>query len=443
MVQYPQLHHGHNGEVWPPQQVGGSGHDLAGRIMWLPPAPNSLDSGSKYYDHPVVVLSAQARDGKVDFFVMTSLGKTDLIKKFPNDAQLRKHYLPIKPAHEHPDNEMVLELSNPTDVLDLRTYVNTRTVRSASLGELRDYRTKPQRSLWLSKQSYRQLVTHAGYVPVITAGLNPVETGTAMMTTTTTVAGIREEELLRAYVARYGYGVSSPRTSYAAVANMRPATLPVLHGYGGALRGSRSVMDAVTSEAITSGPRAWMMPPPLHAMSSPQAGQALNAPLGGSMLPRQNLLQLQQPRSQRLVHPTNGEHAPLLPTYNVYMGPPRPNSSPRQSLSSTAQVRQGRTSPWGQTLGYVFLYLVLVTLLFAVLFDMCLLVIEIIRVITSAGDWTIGGIESIFTAAAEFFTNVREGLAEILRAIGGLLQQARKLVGDIVHWLSQLLDGST
>lgn len=85
MVQYSQLHYGHDGVIWEDTYSSRHTHnsfgsnstrsqqnDLAGRIMWLPPKPlnATFNFEDGCHNHPVLMLSSQPKDGMVDFFIV-------------------------------------------------------------------------------------------------------------------------------------------------------------------------------------------------------------------------------------------------------------------------------------------------------------------------------------------------------------------------------------
>lgn len=97
---------------------------------------------------------------------MTSLGETDLLRRFPHDEQARQQYLPIHPAPRHPDNKTLLRLSSrSTEELVKKSYVATERVRRAGLEDLQEYWTQSRARLYLSRASYGKLVDYVGYAP--------------------------------------------------------------------------------------------------------------------------------------------------------------------------------------------------------------------------------------------------------------------------------------
>ncbi|KAJ2995272.1 hypothetical protein NUW58_g1319 [Xylaria curta] len=140
---------------------------LAGCIKWLPrkdelvPADASIDEGC--CQHPVVILSTKAQNGRVEILIITSFGGIDLETKYPTHLSARKNHLPIKPHKAHPDNGILLVLENPSIELRKKSYVKTRDRRTILLASLQPYnRQGPE--VFLSKKSYKILVQYVGFV---------------------------------------------------------------------------------------------------------------------------------------------------------------------------------------------------------------------------------------------------------------------------------------
>ncbi|KAK8067286.1 hypothetical protein PG997_014033 [Apiospora hydei] len=118
---------------------------LPGLILWLPKQDPSqetipgMDEGA--YNHPVVVLSAFARDGKVIMLPLTSFDETDLLERHRKSPHKRKSYLPIDPANAHPDNGI--------------------SKHEISLDILRPYQRNAE--FVLSKASYQDLIEYCGF----------------------------------------------------------------------------------------------------------------------------------------------------------------------------------------------------------------------------------------------------------------------------------------
>ncbi|KAK6866265.1 hypothetical protein PG995_002793 [Apiospora arundinis] len=140
---------------------------LPGLILWLPrrdPSHESipgLDEGA--YNHPVVVLSVFAQDGKVVVLPLTSFDETDLLERHRESPYKRKSYLPIDPANAHPDNGKLLRLKNPLLPLRKKSYINTKSKHSISLEILRPYQCNAD--FVLSKASYQELIEYCGFQP--------------------------------------------------------------------------------------------------------------------------------------------------------------------------------------------------------------------------------------------------------------------------------------
>ncbi|KAI1494922.1 hypothetical protein F5X96DRAFT_420645 [Biscogniauxia mediterranea] len=139
---------------------------LAGCIKWLPPkdelssVPKGFDEGG--LNHPVVVLSPKSQNGKVTILIMTSFGGIDLKTKHASSHKKRIEYLPVKPCDPHPDNGILLKLSNHPSGMPRKTYVHTTDSRLVRLDMLRVF--KPQGvELSLSPESYRQLADYAKF----------------------------------------------------------------------------------------------------------------------------------------------------------------------------------------------------------------------------------------------------------------------------------------
>ncbi|KAI0146448.1 hypothetical protein BJ166DRAFT_64978 [Pestalotiopsis sp. NC0098] len=118
----------HSGPRSPPRWQGIKRQHLAGYIGWLPPmstegVDRSLSDGC--YNHPIVILSPLARDGKVVILILTSFDGVDLATKH-RSAQIRQRYLPISPSPAHPDNKMLLHLDHSS--LPLRKASNAPLV---------------------------------------------------------------------------------------------------------------------------------------------------------------------------------------------------------------------------------------------------------------------------------------------------------------------------
>ncbi|KAK7958064.1 hypothetical protein PG996_010494 [Apiospora saccharicola] len=140
---------------------------LPGLILWLPKQDPSHETipgiGKGAYNHPVVVLSAFAQDGKVIMLPLTSFDETDLLERHRESPHKRKSYLPIDPANVHPDNGMLLRLKNPLLPLRKKSYINTRSKHEIPFEILRPYQRNAD--FVLSKASYQDLIEYCGFQP--------------------------------------------------------------------------------------------------------------------------------------------------------------------------------------------------------------------------------------------------------------------------------------
>ncbi|KAI1801975.1 hypothetical protein F4811DRAFT_426979 [Daldinia bambusicola] len=141
----------------------------AGRILWLP-AKTELreDCGSDIEadrcNHPVVILSPQAEDGKVIYLMITSLKGTELKTRFKHDQNLRLEHIPIRPSHPHPDNGMLLSLEDVALVLRKKSYVKTKTQYKIRVSSLRPYERRGPEYI-LSRKSYQDLIEYSKFTP--------------------------------------------------------------------------------------------------------------------------------------------------------------------------------------------------------------------------------------------------------------------------------------
>ncbi|KAI8957362.1 hypothetical protein F5Y11DRAFT_91111 [Daldinia sp. FL1419] len=141
---------------------------LAGCILWLPPK-NEIREGCgsdiepDRCDHPVVILSPQAEDGRVVYLMITSLKGADLKARF-NDQNLRLEHIPIRPNKPHPDNQMLLSLEDVTLVLRKKSYVKTKIQYRIQVATLRPYERRGPEYI-LSRKSYQELIQYAKFTP--------------------------------------------------------------------------------------------------------------------------------------------------------------------------------------------------------------------------------------------------------------------------------------
>ncbi|TGJ87190.1 hypothetical protein E0Z10_g1609 [Xylaria hypoxylon] len=136
---------------------------IAGCIKWLPrkqdlmPTDSSIEEGCCH--HPVVILSTQPRNDRVEFLTITSFGGLDLETKYPTQLQARQNHLPIAPSKTHPDNGIRLVLRDTSQKLRKKSYVKTKQKRSIFLASLQPYnRQGPE--VFLSKRSYQALIKY-------------------------------------------------------------------------------------------------------------------------------------------------------------------------------------------------------------------------------------------------------------------------------------------
>ncbi|OTB14643.1 hypothetical protein K445DRAFT_376950 [Daldinia sp. EC12] len=142
---------------------------LAGCILWLPSKTELReDCGSDIEadrcNHPVVILSPQAEDGKVVYLMITSLKGTELRARFKYDQNLRLEHIPIRPSHPHPDNGMLLSLEDVTLVLRKKSYVKTKTQYRIRVASLRPYERRGPEYI-LSRKSYQDLIEYSKFTP--------------------------------------------------------------------------------------------------------------------------------------------------------------------------------------------------------------------------------------------------------------------------------------
>ncbi|KAI1473256.1 uncharacterized protein F4812DRAFT_44130 [Daldinia caldariorum] len=142
---------------------------LAGCILWLP-AKTELreDCGSDIEadrcNHPVVILSPQAEDGKVTYLMITSLKGTELKTRFKRDQNLRLEHIPIRPNDPHPDNGMLLSLEDVALALRKKSYVKTKTQYRIRVASLRPYERRGPEYI-LSRKSYQDLIDYSKFTP--------------------------------------------------------------------------------------------------------------------------------------------------------------------------------------------------------------------------------------------------------------------------------------
>ncbi|KAI1184384.1 hypothetical protein F5B17DRAFT_83502 [Nemania serpens] len=139
---------------------------LAGCIKWLPRKEDLVQTDWEIeagcLNHPVVTLSSQARNGRVEILIITSFGGLDLETKYPSQLSARRDHLPIAPSKAHPDNGTQLVLQDSSSELRKKSYVKTRNRHSVLLASLQPYnRRGPE--IYLSKRSYRTLVEYIQY----------------------------------------------------------------------------------------------------------------------------------------------------------------------------------------------------------------------------------------------------------------------------------------
>lgn len=94
---------------------------------------------------------------------MTSFGGTNILDKFLNPKP-RRPYLPIYPTSPHPDTAAQLFLEKRR-VLSRESYVNTRDKHTVPFDILVAYRPDPDTRYALTRESYQQVILHAGLVP--------------------------------------------------------------------------------------------------------------------------------------------------------------------------------------------------------------------------------------------------------------------------------------
>ncbi|KAL7621794.1 hypothetical protein AAE478_007293 [Parahypoxylon ruwenzoriense] len=142
---------------------------LAGCILWLPSKAEMVgdydsDLEEDRCNHPVVVLSPYAEDGKVVYLMITSLRGMDLEERFAYSQTLRVGYLPIRPCRAHPDNGMLLSLADDALELKKRSYVNTKKQHRIQFNSLRPYDYRGPEYI-LSRASYQALIEYANFSP--------------------------------------------------------------------------------------------------------------------------------------------------------------------------------------------------------------------------------------------------------------------------------------
>ncbi|KAI1283590.1 hypothetical protein F5Y07DRAFT_350055 [Xylaria sp. FL0933] len=139
---------------------------LAGCIKWLPKkdqlVPNDFTIDEGCCHHPVVILSSQARNGRVEILIITSFGGLDLETKFPAHLAARHDHLPIAPSKAHPDNGILLVLEDRSCELRKKSYVKTRDRHSILLASLKPYNRQGP-DIFISKRSYKTLVQHCKF----------------------------------------------------------------------------------------------------------------------------------------------------------------------------------------------------------------------------------------------------------------------------------------
>lgn len=119
----------------------------------------SLSDGC--YNHPIVILSPLARDGKVVILILTSFDGVDLATKH-RSAQIRQRYLPISPSPAHPDNKMLLHLDHSSLPLRKASNVNTHALHTIVLTSLHPY-SNARDDYVLSASSYQELIKYAKF----------------------------------------------------------------------------------------------------------------------------------------------------------------------------------------------------------------------------------------------------------------------------------------
>ncbi|KAI1760095.1 hypothetical protein GGR53DRAFT_523354 [Hypoxylon sp. FL1150] len=143
---------------------------LAGCILWLPKKSElSSDPESDSFEedrcnHPVVILSPQAEEGKVTYLMITSLKGMDLETRFGDNRALRSEHLPIRPSLAHPDNGMLLNLEDLTLTMRKKSYVKTRMHYRIQLRSLKNYEYNGPDYV-LSRKSYQELIEYARFSP--------------------------------------------------------------------------------------------------------------------------------------------------------------------------------------------------------------------------------------------------------------------------------------
>ncbi|OTB09413.1 hypothetical protein M426DRAFT_315971 [Hypoxylon sp. CI-4A] len=156
-------------EAAPPRPLP---HQLAGCILWLPRKSelreqredSDSDLEEDRCNHPVVILSPAAEDGKVMYLMVTSLKGKDLATRFKYDSSVRLAHLPIRPCDPHPDNGLLLSLEDVTLQLQKKSYVKTNVHHRIRLTSLRAYsRSGPD--YVLSRKSYQDLIEYAKFTP--------------------------------------------------------------------------------------------------------------------------------------------------------------------------------------------------------------------------------------------------------------------------------------
>ncbi|RYP76751.1 hypothetical protein DL770_007161 [Monosporascus sp. CRB-9-2] len=137
-------------------------------ILWLPKikdlmiTDNNLAKGC--YHHPVVILSAEVQDGKVDVLFLTSFSETSLELRHPHNPKARRAHLPIEPCSPHPDNGKLLTLENRFPGLRKNSYVKAKRLTTVTYANLQPYDCKrPDVDFALSRRSFQELIEYAKY----------------------------------------------------------------------------------------------------------------------------------------------------------------------------------------------------------------------------------------------------------------------------------------
>ncbi|KAK0716358.1 hypothetical protein B0H67DRAFT_582943 [Lasiosphaeris hirsuta] len=94
---------------------------------------------------------------------MTSFHETDVLRRFPGNAAMRRYYLPVYPSNPHPDTAALLYVKGGVK-LRKNSYINTKTQLVVDYGDLRPYDRRSSNIQYvLDDDSYLTLIRYTDF----------------------------------------------------------------------------------------------------------------------------------------------------------------------------------------------------------------------------------------------------------------------------------------